>query len=462
MKKLLWSGLSIFTAITLAACGGGGGGAPGGGTTGKNSVVTAVQLSAPLGSCPNGGITVDAGIDDNGNSVLDPGEVDSTQYVCNGANGSNGSTALVAVVTEPAGANCADGGKKVNVGLDNGNGGGTANDGILQAGEVTSFDYVCNGTNGTNGSNGSNTLVTIVSEPGGGNCAAGGLKVSSGLDNGAGGGTANDGILQAGEVTSTTYVCNGNTAPIANAGPDQKVAAAGIMVTLDGSSSSDPDGSTPTYAWSFTTRPVGSMATLSSSVVSNPTFTPDKAGKYELSLVVNDGQVNSPADTVTVRAGMPVPDTGQTRWYSTAFGDDGDYTINPLSYTDNGDGTILDNVTGLTWQKCTMGQSGLDCATGTAATYDWATAGTTCGSLSLAGTGWRLPTDYELMTIVDYSVYSPAIDTAYFPKTVSSDYWSSTSFAPFTTYAWNVLFNLGNVGGNDKTGAHYVRCVRGQ
>jgi hypothetical protein len=45
--------------------------------------------------------------------------------------------------------------------------------------------------------------VAIVSEPDGSNCTYGGVKVTSGLD------TNRDGILAAGEVTSTTYVCNG-------------------------------------------------------------------------------------------------------------------------------------------------------------------------------------------------------------------------------------------------------------
>jgi hypothetical protein len=233
-----------------------------------------------------------------------------------------------------------------------------------------------------------------------------------------------------------------------------------MPVALDGSGSSDPDSNTLIYDWSITERPVGSMAALSSTTVSNPTFTPDKAGAYVLSLVMNDGRVNSPADFVTVRAGMLVPDTGQARWYSTVFGDDGDYTINPMSYTDKGDGTILDNVTGLTWQKCPMGLSGLDCATGTAATIDWATAGTTCSSLTLAGTGWRLPTDYELVTIVDFGIVAPGMNTAYFPDTVASLMWSSMSHAGLTTQAWvwdfanNMMSNWG------KTSTANVRCVR--
>jgi len=251
-----------------------------------------------------------------------------------------------------------------------------------------------------------------------------------------------------------------NSTPIANAGLDQKVAAAGIPVTLNGSASSDPDGDAISYEWTIIERPVGSIDALSSLVASNPTFTPDKAGVYKLSLVVNDGVVNSSADTITVRAGMPVPDTGQTRWYSTTFGDDGDYAINPLSYTDNGDGTILDNVTGLTWQKCSLGQSGTDCAIGTAATYSWASADAACGSLSLAGTGWRLPTDFELMTIVDYGRSVPPINTAFFPNTIAASYWSSTDYAADTSTAWFVYFGGTSMINDDKSIAHYVRCVR--
>ena len=326
MKK----GAGVILAVLImgalfAACSGGGGGGGGGGgeTTAMPSVATKVYSAVSTTICPSGGIQVDAGIDDNGNGILDPAEVDSTQYVCNGLNG----------------------------------------------------------TNGTNGSDGLTTRISVTSEPAGSYCSGGGLKITAGVD------ANGNGILDAGEAGTPSYVCSGNISPVANAGPDQKVAASGIQVALDGSGSTDPNGSALTYAWTFASRPVGSLATLSSLIVSNPTFTPDKAGKYALSLMVNDGQLSSLSDTVTTWAGMPVPDTGQTRWYSTAFGDDGDYTINPMFYIDNGDGTILDNVTGLTWQKCSMGQSGFDCATGAPAKYAWDAASTACGSLNLACTG---------------------------------------------------------------------------
>jgi hypothetical protein len=170
-------------------------------------------MTAPVSACANGGISVDAGIDTNGSGVLDASEVTSTQYVCNGAagtngtNGTNGLAALVSVTTEPASTNCASGGKKVSVGLDsNGNG-------MLGNSEITSSDYICNGANaadGLNGTNGLNTLMSIVTVPSGTSCATGGQKITSGLD------TNTNETLDAPEVTTTTYVCNGAIGP---AGP---------------------------------------------------------------------------------------------------------------------------------------------------------------------------------------------------------------------------------------------------
>ena len=81
-----------FSALLLTAClsGGGGGGSSTttpATTTGANSVVYAVIKTAPIANCANGGITVQSGIDTNGNGILDPSEITSTQYVCNGAAG---------------------------------------------------------------------------------------------------------------------------------------------------------------------------------------------------------------------------------------------------------------------------------------------------------------------------------------------------------------------------------------
>jgi hypothetical protein len=89
-----------------------------------------------------------------------------------------------------------------------------------------------------------------------------------------------------------------NQAPVANAGSDQSVYV-GSAVTLDGSGSTDVDGDPLTYHWAFTTKPAGSSVTLSNAIAVNPTFTVDKPGSYVVSLVVNDGFVDS-SNTATV------------------------------------------------------------------------------------------------------------------------------------------------------------------
>ncbi len=91
----------------------------------------------------------------------------------------------------------------------------------------------------------------------------------------------------------------GNRPPIANAGPDQTALVTG-QVTLDGSASSDPDGDLLRFGWSFTSVPPGSMAFLSDPTAVMPAFDVDVPGTYVIELIVNDGAVASPPDTVVV------------------------------------------------------------------------------------------------------------------------------------------------------------------
>ncbi|MCH7867310.1 MAG: DUF1566 domain-containing protein, partial [Myxococcales bacterium] len=173
-----------------------------------------------------------------------------------------------------------------------------------------------------------------------------------------------------------------------------------------------------------------------------------------------------------------LPDTGQTTCYVPGFGDvkgcagtgqDGEYSINPMSFTDNGDGTVTDNLTTLMWQQ-DGASSSLNWyeASGTMDATDNPTSTDVCGSLALGGhNDWRLPTPIELMGIVDYGTDGPAIDTTYFPNTASfstAQYWTSTTLNISPSNAWVVFSDEGDVRwarkGADFSSQH-VRCVRG-
>jgi hypothetical protein len=90
------------------------------------------------------------------------------------------------------------------------------------------------------------------------------------------------------------------TEPIALAGMNQTIAI-GNIATIFGSAASN-SGKPVTYTWTLTSKPAGSQSTLSSSTIPNPTITPDVIGTYVMSLIVNDGTVDSAPATVTVTA----------------------------------------------------------------------------------------------------------------------------------------------------------------
>lgn len=186
---------------------------------------------------------------------------------------------------------------------------------------------------------------------------------------------------------------------------------------------------------------------------------------------------NSCNNSPEANSEFSLPDTGQTKCYDTdgnviacaSTGQDGEYSINPMSFTDNGNGTITDNITGLMWQQQDNDTTyNWYQASGTAeATYNPSGAINVCGSLTLGGhNDWRLPTKRELVSIVNLGTYSPAIDVGAFPGTkgtnsIASYYWTSTTNAENTTYARGIKFYDGQVT-NERKGddLHYVRCVR--
>ena len=123
-----------------------------------------------------------------------------------------------------------------------------------------------------------------------------------------------DGLITVNDASQCVLQCtlpncevvSANAPPTANAGPDQ-TALVGDTITLDGSGSSDPDGDALSYSWSIVSRPAGSSASLSDPSAVNPDIVIDVFGTYEVQLVVNDGTVDSAADTVVIATENSAP-----------------------------------------------------------------------------------------------------------------------------------------------------------
>ncbi|MCP3677688.1 MAG: DUF1566 domain-containing protein, partial [Deltaproteobacteria bacterium] len=173
---------------------------------------------------------------------------------------------------------------------------------------------------------------------------------------------------------------------------------------------------------------------------------------------IEGAEIEEPEIEVSEADTYRLPDTGQETCYDNTTGiicgsefdgQDAHYTINPLSYTSDTD-TVTDNNTGLIWQR-------QDDDT----TRDYNTAVDYCNNSTLGSqSDWRLPDKKELASIVNYGKY-PAIHDA-FSETKSSEYWSSTTYANDTSFAWSVSFSYLGVVTNLKTNSYFVRCVRGQ
>ena len=161
----------------------------------------------------------------------------------------------------------------------------------------------------------------------------------------AGNYTTNDVNYVAGG-TYPFYIGTPNSAPTANAGPDQTSVASVATVTLDGSGSTDPDaGDTLTYAWTQTS---GTTMTLSSTTADKPTFTAptlnigDAAATLVFSLTVNDGTVDSTADTVSITVNAPSVTTANAPSDLVATAGDGQVSIAFTAPSNDGGADITD------------------------------------------------------------------------------------------------------------------------
>jgi hypothetical protein len=139
--------------------------------------------------------------------------------------------------------------------------------------------------------------------------------------------------------TCIVNVARGNIAPVANAGPDQS-GVAGATVTLNGSNSTDSDGTIVSYAWKQAT---GTAVTLSNAAVANPTFTAPSAGTsgtsltFQLTVTDNGGLTATDTCIVNLARGNiePVANAGPDQSAATGA----TISLNGSNSTDS-DGTI--------------------------------------------------------------------------------------------------------------------------
>jgi len=132
-------------------------------------------------------------------------------------------------------------------------------------------------------------------------------------------------------------------------------------------------------------------------------------------------------------------------------------------FTDNSNGTVTDNLTGLVWKKYAT----LSIAS------TWYEALNICNALaagpdtglsdgSVAG-DWRLPNIKELLGLIDYGPSYQALPANHpFKEVDPAPYWSSTTMSNLSdnSKAWTMGFDMGIADSNDKSGTCAVWPVR--
>ena len=181
------------------------------------------------------------------------------------------------------------------------------------------------------------------------------------------------------------------------------------------------------------------------------------------------GQTDGLLRALDKKGFAPVTKTGQTKFVTS--GGDGDlqmgipwpdprFTVNIVKEdgTEDEDGTVTDNLTGLMWTKDAQQIPGI---------MNWSDAVNACNDLIFADyDDWRLPNVRELHSLIDYGTFDPDVLPIGHPFTNVQPhwYWSSTTEADCYDCAWLVNLDSGNIDGEHKTdelGYAYMWCVRG-
>jgi len=222
------------------------------------------------------------------------------------------------------------------------------------------------------------------------------------------------------------------------------------------------------YYWSSTTYAYYPGSAWIVNMWSGGVLYDNKSSVHGLVWPVRAGQSGTFDNSV-----ISLPKTGQKKCYDTSgneipcsgTGQDGEIQAGVAwpspRFTDHGDGTVTDNLTGLMWTKDVNLPNG---------TKTWQqaldyVAGMNAGTYPNYGyTDWRLPNRKELYNLMDFSQYNPPLSSGHpFTNVQASNYWSSTTFAYYyyTDDAWIVYMWSGEMSYNLKYNYQYVWPVRG-
>ena len=283
----------------------------------------------------------------------------------------------------------------------------------------------------------------------------------------------------------------GGTLTYSKSAAFQVTAGSGVAASFTGTPTSGKAPLTVSFTDASTgtlTNRLWSFGDGTTSSATHPAHTYTNTGSYTVSLTVfgtNGSNLFTRANYISATAtnattnslAYAIVCTGQTNCYSNTnqiaapaagqpfYGQDAQFRNTPFSFTDNGDGTVTDHNTSLTWQQ-----------TPSSSRVSWSQAKTYCDSLVLGNqSDWRMPTLKELYSISDFSQGWPYLDTTYFHIsgiTVSKDeqYWADNYYVGVTVEGGsNAAFGVNHGTGHIKaypatiTGpmAKLVRAVRG-
>lgn len=191
------------------------------------------------------------------------------------------------------------------------------------------------------------------------------------------------------------------------------------------------------------------------------------AGDYSCDLTFATNVLNAERATQTLAVTMTVAGagsslltlvkTGLTESYdengnvATGLLDDGFYQYGEnFGFTDNGDGSVTDQVTGLRWLQSSSENE-----------YSYADAEDYCSAMTQDGGGWRIPNVYEYYSILNFAQSNPALDHAVF-SSLSGYYWTATPMADSTLHVWTIREPYADDAiYSSVSGDNYVRCVKG-